>query len=120
MTMTTAATTTSTGTYSNPVYAGYLADPFVLRHQGVYWACGTGHRPERDGRQFPVLRSPDLARWEYVGGALTPLHESRGGPFDHYWAPEVAYNDRDGRFYLYYSGARGGDENHRLRVAVSD
>jgi beta-xylosidase len=105
-------------TYKNPVYEGYFADPFVLRSRGVYWAYGTGHGPERDGRQFPVLRSEDLSRWEYVGGALPPLGKREGGSFDQYWAPEVA--ERDGRFYLYYSAARGGDENHRLRVAVAD
>ena len=43
--------------YTNPVYDGYFADPHVLRTRGIYYAYGTGHGPERDGRQFPVLRS---------------------------------------------------------------
>src|SRR3954449_2705441 len=52
-------------TYSNPVYDGYFADPAVIRtSRGDYWAYGTGHGPERDGRQFPVLHSPDLVHWE--------------------------------------------------------
>ncbi len=54
-------------TYSNPVWHGYFADPFVLRHNGIYYAYGTGHGPEPGGWQFPVLRSPDLAHWEYAG-----------------------------------------------------
>jgi len=29
-------------TYTNPVYKGYFADPFVWEHQGVYYAIGTG------------------------------------------------------------------------------
>jgi GH43 family beta-xylosidase len=29
-------------TYTNPVYKGYFADPFVWEHEGVYYAIGTG------------------------------------------------------------------------------
>lgn len=106
--------------YSNPVYPGYFADPAVLRTStGVYYAYGTGHGPERDGRQFPVLRSVDFVNWEYVGGALPPLPPEAGAEFTAYWAPEIA--EKDGKFYLYYSAATGHrDETHRLRVAVAD
>lgn len=104
--------------YTNPVWDGYFADPFVLKHNGEYWAYGTGPAA-LDGKQFPILRSPDLVNWELVGGALEPL----GGVFCDYWAPEVAF--RDGTFYLYYSAASAGvigigDERHRLRLATSD
>ena len=104
----------------NPVYPGYFADPAVLRaSSGVYYAYGTGHGPETDGRQFPVLRSEDFVHWQYVGGALPPLAPDGGEPFTAYWAPEVT--ERDGKFYMYYSAARGGrDETHRLRVAIAD
>ena len=68
-------------TYSNPVYDGYFADPFVLRTSEpnglTYYAYGTGHGPEKDGRQFPVLRSTDLVHWDYVGGALPPCRRRR-------------------------------------------
>ncbi len=105
-------------TYTNPVWSGYLADPFVLRWKGAYYAYGTGGPPapgkQPDGNLFPVLRSTDFARWEWVAGALRPQADMAAC-----WAPEVA--ERDGTFYLYYSAAgAGGDENHRLRVATSD
>jgi beta-xylosidase len=95
----------------------------VLRtSRGIYYAYGTGHGPEADGRQFPVLRSLDFVHWTYVGGALPPPApdpEQNNEPFTAYWAPEVA--ERDGKFYLYYSAATGHrDETHRLRVAVAD
>src|SRR4051794_9165146 len=83
-------------TYTNPVYDGYFADPFVLRARSGYWAYGTGHGPEPDGRQFPVLHSQDLVSWRYVGGALPPLPPVAGEPFTAYWAPEVA--ERHGKF----------------------
>lgn len=106
-----------TTTYQNPVWPGYFADPFVLRHRGVYYAYGTGPRqPEGDGRWCPVLRSRDLATWEYVGGAIQPLDDP---PRTAYWAPEVA--ERDGTFYLYYSAAdASADQDQRLRVAIAD
>lgn len=104
--------------YANPVWAGYFADPFVLKHGGQYYAYGTGcnigNKATAGGRMFPVLRSPDLIHWESLGGALT--RPDAGYAF---WAPEVA--ERDGKFYLYYSAAGpAGDETHRLRVAVAD
>jgi beta-xylosidase len=101
--------------YQNPVWPGYFADPFVLNHDGQYYAYGTGAAPvEVDGRAFPLLRSNDLVHWDYVGGALAPLTGATA-----YWAPEVAASG--GKFYLYYSAAFGGsDESHGLRVAVAD
>jgi GH43 family beta-xylosidase len=107
-----------TFTYTNPVWPGYFADPFVLKWRGEYYAYGTGPSvtDERTGKamQFPILRSRDLVNWEPSGGAMESLADSPSA----YWAPEVA--EWDGRFYLYYSAAAGGDENQRLRVAVAD
>jgi GH43 family beta-xylosidase len=98
-------------TYTNPVFDRYMADPFVLRHENVYYAYGTGpHGP--DGMQFPVLRSRDLATWEAVGWALRPVQGA-----DQYWAPEVIFNG--GRFYLYYSAHGIAGHDHQLRAAVS-
>lgn len=96
----------------NPVWPGYLADPFVLRAGGEYWAYGTGsdegNGRQSDGRVFPVLHSRDLVEWRHVGGALEPLSAS---PKVQYWAPEVA--ERNGTYYLYYAA------DMRLRVATS-
>lgn len=100
-----------------PVYAGYFADPFVWKHEGMYYAVGTGAAEahgDAGGRVFQLLRSSDLQLWEPRGHALTALHPEFG---DSYWAPEVAF--ADGLFYLYYSVGRG-DKAHHIRVAVSD
>lgn len=97
-----------------------MADPFVLRSGGVYFAYGTGDRlvvsAEGDLRAFQVLRSTNLVQWEPVGGALpVPLPEQANA----FWAPEVV--EEGGRFFLYYSSApRGRDERHRLRVAIAE
>src|ERR1035441_10640220 len=73
-------------TYTNPVYAGSMPDPSVIRYQGVYYAFGTtGKARLSDGRIFTALRSPDLVKWEVLGGALVP--PSPNGRLQ-YWAPE--------------------------------
>src|SRR5207237_950902 len=101
-----------------PAYPGYFADPFVWRHDGAYYAVGTG-APEaagvapRDGLVFPLLRSDDLVTWRRAGGALRRPAPELG---DTFWAPEVAFHE--GTFYLYYSVGRE-DKNHQLRVAAS-
>jgi beta-xylosidase len=93
--------------YTNPLWDGYLADPHVLRANGVYYAYGTGKTP--DGKQFPILKSKDFCTWEFVGGAIAPLKEP---VLKDYWAPEVI--QRGDKFYLYYAG------NLKMRVAVAD
>jgi GH43 family beta-xylosidase len=99
-------------TYQNPVYPDTMADPFVLKHDGVYYAYGTAPGAA-DGRQIPVLRSLDLVAWEALGHALLP-----NGAL-HYWAPEVA--SHEGRFYMYYSsGSAPEGTDQQLRVAVAD
>jgi len=94
----------------NPMYDGYLADPHVFRHDGVYYAVGTG--PGAGGQEFPMLRSDDFAHWEPIGFALErPLVEG-----DCFWAPEIAFHD--GTFYMYFSVGQA-DKGHHLRVASS-
>ena len=103
-------------TYTNPVYAGSMPDPGVMRHRGVYYAFGTtGRERKADGRIVTLRRSPDLVHWEELGGALTP--PSDDARYE-YWAPEAAY--QDGRFYLYYAMGGIEEEKFALRVAASD
>jgi len=95
--------------YKNPVFDLYMADPFVLQHEGHYYAYGTGSfSPE--GWPFPVLHSTDLANWQQHGWSLIPP----GG--DEFWAPEVAQHK--GIFYMYYSAHGIDGKDHQLRVAT--
>lgn len=96
--------------YRNPVYPKSFPDPFVLKHDGEYFAYCTGQWD--DGRIFGVLRSADLLNWTPLGGAMAELEKPE--PF--YWAPEVTY--WNGTFYLYYSA--GNETFMQLRVATSD
>lgn len=100
-----------TPTYTNPVYSGYFADPFVLLHEGRYYAFATAPA-QADGREFALMISDDLIHWTPQGGALEPVP---GGV--QYWAPEVACHD--GIFYMYYSAQGIEGRDHQLRVALS-
>jgi GH43 family beta-xylosidase len=108
-------------TYTNPVYRGYFADPFVWQYEGIYYAIGTGDT-EAEGevdlvdeqRIFPLLQSNDFVSWQPAGNALVRPDRALG---THFWAPEIAFFE--GKFYLYYSVGHE-DKNHQLRVAVSD
>jgi len=104
-------------THTNPVYGSYFADPFVWKHNGMYYAIGTGQLEatgQTVGKIFPVLQSEDFQQWKFASNALVRPDPSLGS---HFWAPEIAYHDN--LFYLYYSVGHG-DKNHQLRVAVSD
>jgi beta-xylosidase len=103
-------------TYTNPVYAGSMPDPFVLKHRGVYYAFGTtGAERKSDGRIYTVLSSTNLVDWRELGGALTPPTADTAYQ---YWAPEVA--EHGGRFYLYYSMGGKEEEKFEIRVATSE
>jgi arabinan endo-1,5-alpha-L-arabinosidase len=109
------APTNAGRTYTNPVYAGSMPDPSVIRHDGVYYAFGTtGRERKADGRIFTVLRSTNLVDWTELGGALVP--PSADARYE-YWAPEAAV--REGKFYLYYSMGGVEPESFVLRVGVS-
>jgi arabinan endo-1,5-alpha-L-arabinosidase len=102
--------------YQNPVWPFYFADPFVLRVGREFFAYGTGGPDDAPTeRRFQILHSVDLAHWTMVGHALVPPKHLENGSF---WAPEVA--ERDGKFFMYYSGGGPEGESHRLRVAISD
>jgi beta-xylosidase len=101
----------------NPAYAAYFADPYCFRHEGIYYAVGTG-RDEADacprtGNVVPMVKSRDLQNWEWVGHVLQQPPEEKGGCF---WAPELAIEN--GTFYMYYH-PNGQGKGFHIRCATS-
>ncbi|HNQ88821.1 MAG TPA: family 43 glycosylhydrolase [Verrucomicrobiota bacterium] len=80
--------------YENPIIQGNLADPAVIRHQGVYYLYATGGVDGDQGTR--VYTSTNLVDW--VRGPVV----FRPGP-PHVWAPDVWRDPASGRFYLYYT-----------------
>lgn len=81
-----------------------LADPFILLHEGTYYAYGTHNR---NGIEF--YTSTDLYEWKYGGLAL---HKDDSYGEKWFWAPEVYH--LNGKFYMYYTA------QERICVATSD
>lgn len=86
-----------------------LADPFILLHDDVYYAYGTG---AADG--IAVMVSDDLKTWKRAENTQNglALHKNDSYGEKWFWAPEVYYVN--GQFYMYYTA-----EEH-ICVAVSD
>jgi arabinan endo-1,5-alpha-L-arabinosidase len=103
-------------TYTNPVSAGIVdsfPDPAVIRGKdGAWYAYGTQNpvfnsAGEPGERILPILRSEDLAHWEYAGEVIdaddvpsTWRESSRA------WAPDIRYVD--GEYLLTYGLSTGG------------
>ncbi|WP_135824835.1 family 43 glycosylhydrolase [Halorussus ruber] len=105
--------------YRNPVYERIFPDPDVLRVDGTYYAYGTYHPwkpgvgPERE--LIPILRSPNLVDWEFVGPAFAEMPDwSR---YRGLWAPGVG--KLGNRILLYYSDAEFGAPNEGIGVATA-
>ncbi len=86
-----------------------LGDPFIMLHEGTYYAYGT---LSNDG--IAVFVSDDLQTWQVPAEspAGLALHKSHVWADRWFWAPEVYHVN--GKFYMYYSA----DEH--ICVATSD
>lgn len=85
----------------------FFGDPFIMLHEGTYYAYGTA-----DQEGIAVYTSDDLLTWRAASGKRLALHKADSWGDRWFWAPEVyAVN---GRFYMYYSA----DEH--ICVATSD
>ena len=104
--------------YCNPIINRYLADPFILTAGGKYYLFATGKA--KDGRFIQIYCSDDLARWEFVRGAVA---KGKKGTWNrkNFWAPEVM--EINGRFHLYYTASTEDtpkNTGNRVGLAVSD
>ncbi len=102
--------------YSNPLMDGELrmGDPFVLRHNDLYFLYGTNAASEG----FKAWMSTDLVHWDSLGwvyrkSASDSLRSS-------FWAPEVHYHPLDHKFYLIYSSKESRGADMDLCIASSD
>lgn len=90
--------------FKNPVPLG---DPFIMLHEGKYYAYGT---KAEDGIQ--VYTSDDLKEWTLEKDLALKSEDSYGGRW--FWAPEVYYIKEKNKFFMYYSA------NEHICVATAD
>jgi beta-xylosidase len=82
----------------NPVIAGNVADPSVVRAEGRYWAAATSGQW---APVFPLFVSRDLVNWRQTGAVFRrPPSWARGK----FWAPALTHHR--GTWSVYYSASR--------------
>lgn len=77
-----------------------LADPFILLHNGTYYAYGTTSSNEG----FKCYTSNDLKTWKFNPDFV--LHKDNAFGIMAFWAPEVIYSRIHNKFIMYYSAER--------------
>ncbi len=113
-----APATPGEGEFTNPVYSRALADPFILEHEGTYYAYGT---KAFEANQFETASSTDLVHWESLPSALRGLPSWSPGKA---WAPEVFQIGE--KFVMYYTASAPdvpnpfGDASQCITVATGD
>jgi beta-xylosidase len=90
--------------FKNPVPLG---DPFIMLHDGKYYAYGTN-----GDKGIEVYTSDDLKEWTKESDLALKSEDSWGGKW--FWAPEVYYIKEKNKFFMYYSA------NEHICVATSD
>ncbi len=118
LTLTTILLTTSAfcqkKTYTNPIGDSiFIADPFVLQHDDMYYLYGTS---AKDG--FKAWKSDNLVDWQPIGYVFQKSDSSWGQKS--FWAPEVIHYQN--KFYLIYSsfGKTMYDDGLRICIAEAD
>jgi len=98
-------------TYRNPIIAGNLPDPSVIRVGENYYAAGTSsdYVPA-----YPLYQSTDLINWKRMGAIFTTPPTWIAGSF---WAPELYYNN--GTYFVYYTAKRKSDNVSCIGVATT-
>jgi beta-xylosidase len=97
--------------YINPLGDSiFVADPYILHHEGVYYLYGTSA-----GDGFRAWKSKNLVQWSALGHVYkrAPGSWATGS----FWAPEVIHHL--GRFYMIFSCKGPEGSGLRLALAVS-
>lgn len=114
-------------TYQNPVStpaAENFGSPTVIRGRDGFWyAFGPGN-PLNAGQprpMFPIMRSPDLVSWTYIGDVFTPeTFPEWAAPNSNMWAPSIEYFDGQYRLYFTMRNIPGYDKvNTAIGVATA-
>lgn len=96
----------------NPVLPGDRPDPTLIKVGEFYYASATSNEW---APLFPIFKSADMIHWEVVNYVFPD-----GAPDwakNNFWAPELSYDEKQGKIYAYYT-ARDKSSN-RLSVAVA-
>lgn len=101
--------------FQNPVLPGDNPNPSVIKIGNSYYASATSNEWSP---LFPVYRSEDLQHWELIS------HVFPGGAPDwaqnNFWAPELTWDEKQKRLYVYYTGRDKATDKITIAVASAD
>ena len=94
---------------------------------GYFYIYSTGEDNKQDGNYFGAYRcyrSKDLSTWERIGQVLDGFSlrvEADAWAYRFFWAPEVIFNEKDRKFYMYYSaGSKLGTPDTEYTAVEDD
>ncbi len=97
-----------TYTVENPIITGGGADPWVVKHNGMYYYCWS----RNNGVAVTAAESIDKITRENPSQVYVA---PRGQMYSkNYWAPELHYID--GKWYIYVAADDGTNSNHKMYV----
>lgn len=99
-------TPVNTGTFQNPILAGFNADPSICRVGNDYYMVNSSFAYFPG---IPILHSQDLVNWEQIGSAIDRTEQidlSDQGISRGFFAPAITYDD--GWFYIICTLIDGG------------
>src|SRR5690625_1987668 len=107
---------------ASPVLDGYYADPNIAVFGDTYYIYATtdGY-PGWGGKDIYVWSSTDLVEWQRSEEPMVTLDGPDGNvPWatGNAWAPTII--ERDGKYYLYFSGHNPDYDRKTIGVAVAD
>lgn len=103
-------------TYQNPILRGFNPDPSILEVDGTYYMVNSTFQ------YFPsviIRKSTDLINWEIIGHAITNPQwlDLSGIPDSHgIWAPDISYDRKHKRFWIFAPLRLSGEGNRRHTV----
>lgn len=92
------------------------ADPSVITVGDEYYLYFTNADGKTDCTFIQAYKSKNLTDWEWLGRVFVPNRDAWA--VSSLWAPEVI--EKDGKFYMYYSGYDTHYHHMGIGVAVSD
>ncbi|WP_423127992.1 family 43 glycosylhydrolase [Gaoshiqia sp. Z1-71] len=100
---------------SNPVLPGDNPNPSVIKIGDSYYASTTSNEWSP---LFPIYKSNDLLHWELISYVFP------GGAPDwaqnNFWAPELSYDEKQQKLYVYYTGRVKRTNKVTIAVASAD
>jgi GH43 family beta-xylosidase len=114
-------------TFQNPSFSEPTADPFVVYHDGYYYSLRTGgfwldlHRSRSVDSLFTEeKKNIHTTAFAYLApeyqGMEIPSHALEHDIHSDIWAPEIHYNPKTERWYIYASGAGKSWEFSTIRM----